>query len=87
VFKTLVEETLPNYNPNDKKIPFSPLLLKMDSEMVKVLEQMGVIYEDKDKESEERYYMLEIFREGLGFSISGARPRVLALKRKILGNL
>jgi MinD-like ATPase involved in chromosome partitioning or flagellar assembly len=87
VFKTWVEETLPSYNPNDKKIPFSPRLLEINSEMVQVLEQMGVIYEDKDKKSEERYYMPEIFREGLGFSIGGARPRVLALKRKTLGNL
>jgi hypothetical protein len=32
--------------------------------MVQVLEQMGVIYEDKDKDSAERYYMPETFREG-----------------------
>ncbi len=37
------------------------------------------------KEGTERFYMPGIFREGLGFSGTGARPRVLALKRKVLG--
>ena len=50
-----------------------------------MLEEMGVIYEDKEKEDTERFYMPEIFREGLSFSGTGARPRVLALKRKVLG--
>ncbi|BBD53579.1 hypothetical protein [Planktothrix agardhii] len=44
-----------------------------------------MIYEDKEKEDIARFYMPEIFREGLGFSGKGARPRVLALKRKVLG--
>ena len=46
---------------------------------------MGVIYEDKEKEELERFYMPEIFREGLGFSGKGARPRVIALQQKVLG--
>jgi MinD-like ATPase involved in chromosome partitioning or flagellar assembly len=87
IFKKWVDEVLPKYNPSDKKIPFSREQFEMDNDTVKVLDQMGVIYEDKDKDTAERYYMPEIFREGLGFSSKGARPRVLALKRKILGNL
>lgn len=87
VFKTWVDQILPNYNASDKKIPFAREQFNMDIDTLRILEQMGVIYEDKDKESSERYYMPEIFREGLGFSSKGARPRVLALKRKILGNL
>lgn len=70
---------------SDKKIPFSLEQFKLDATTVNILEQMGVIYEDKDKEDAVRYYMPEIFREGLGFSSQGARPRVLALKRKVLG--
>jgi hypothetical protein len=83
IFKSWVQKSLPTYS--DKKIPFSLEQFNLDSDTVNVLEQMGVIYEDKDKEDAVRYYMPEIFREGLGFSSQGARPRVLALKRKVLG--
>ena len=82
IFKSWAE-SLPQYS--DKKIPFSLEQFNLDADTVNVLEQMGVIYEDKDKEDAVRYYMPEIFREGLGFSSQGARPRVLALKRKVLG--
>lgn len=85
IFKIWVQERLHEYS--DKKIPFSleQFNLDVDATTVNILEQMGVIYEDKDKEDAVRYYMPEIFREGLGFSSQGARPRVLALKRKVLG--
>jgi hypothetical protein len=83
IFKSWVEESLHKYS--DRKIPFSLEQFNLDGTQVNVLEQMGVIYEDKDKEDAVRYYMPEIFREGLGFSSQGARPRVLALKRKVLG--
>jgi MinD-like ATPase involved in chromosome partitioning or flagellar assembly len=83
IFKIWVQERLHEYS--DKKIPFSLEQFNLDATTVNILEQMGVIYEDKDKEDAVRYYMPEIFREGLGFSSQGARPRVLALKRKVLG--
>ena len=57
----------------------------MDQKTVILLEEMGVIYEDKQKDEIKRFYMPEIFREGLGFSGQGARPRIVALKRRILG--
>ncbi|MEC4816059.1 MAG: hypothetical protein SAK29_22725 [Scytonema sp. PMC 1069.18] len=57
----------------------------MNQQTVRMLEEMGVIYEDKDKQEAARFYMPEIFREGLGFSGKGARPRILVLKRKVLG--
>ncbi|GDZ94416.1 hypothetical protein PA905_23710 [Planktothrix agardhii CCAP 1459/11A] len=66
-------------------IPFSVEQFGMEPKIVRILEDMGVIYEDKEKEDIARFYMPEIFREGLGFSGTGARPRVLALKRKVLG--
>ncbi|WP_375509545.1 ParA family protein [uncultured Nostoc sp.] len=84
-FKTWVEEILPKYPPSERKIPFDVEQFEMDQPTVRMLEEMGVIYEDKEKDSEARFYMPEIFREGLGFSGTGARPRILVLKRKVLG--
>ena len=84
-FKTWVEEILPKYAPSERKIPFGVEQFEMDQPTVRMLEEMGVIYEDKEKDSEARFYMPEIFREGLGFSGTGARPRILVLKRKVLG--
>lgn len=84
-FKTWVEETLPNYSPSERKIPFAAEQFVMGQPTVRMLEEMGVIYEDKEKDNEARFYMPEIFREGLGFSGTGARPRILVLKRKVLG--
>ncbi len=84
-FKKWVEDTLPKYSPAERRIPFAVEKFEMDQQTVRLLEEIGVIYEDKEKEEIERFYMPEIFREGLGFSGTGARPRILALKRKILG--
>ena len=80
-----LEDTLPKYSPAERRIPFAVEKFEMDQQTVRLLEEIGVIYEDKEKEEIERFYMPEIFREGLGFSGTGARPRILALKRKILG--
>lgn len=88
VFKTWVEEKLKNYNPSDKKIPFAVEQFNMEQQTVRMLEEMGVIYEDKEQEDMDRFYMPEIFREGLGFSLGKvARPRVMVLKRKALGKI
>jgi hypothetical protein len=57
----------------------------MGQKTVILLEDMGVIYEDKQKDEIKRFYMPEIFREGLGFSGKGARPKIVALKRRVLG--
>ncbi len=82
-FKTWVEEAR---SYPDRKIPFTLEQLKMDQAVVSTLEDMGVIYEDRAKEGASRFYMPEIFRAGLDFSLDkGARPRVLVLKRKALG--
>jgi hypothetical protein len=85
-FKRWFDETLPKYPRSDLKIPFAVEQFDMDQQTVGMLQEMGVIYEDKEKEDEARFYMPEIFREGLGFSLGQrARPRVLVLKRKALG--
>jgi hypothetical protein len=84
-FKTWVEDTLPKYPATQKIIPFAVEDFAMDQKTVILLEEMGVIYEDKQKDEIKRFYMPEIFREGLGFSGQGARPRIVALKRRVLG--
>ncbi len=84
-FKTWVEDILPKYLPAERRIPFAVEQFEMDQQTVRMLEEMGVIYEDKEKDDEARFYMPEIFREGLGFSGKGARPRIVVLKRKVLG--
>lgn len=85
LFKRWVEDTLQLHPPAQRRIPFDVQQFNMEPQTVRTLEEMGVIYEDKEKEDSARFYMPEIFREGLDFSAKGARPRVLALKRKILG--
>ena len=84
-FKTWVEDTLPKYPATQRIIPFAVEEFDMDQKTVTLLEEMGVIYEDKEKDEIKRFYMPEIFREGLGFSGKGARPKIVALKRRVLG--
>ncbi|WP_018085233.1 KGGVGR-motif variant AAA ATPase [Desulfurispora thermophila] len=63
-----------------KKVPFSVDRLKLSLQEIDLLEAAGVIQEVGD-----RYYIHEIFRRGLGFELErGARPKVLALKKKHL---
>lgn len=62
---------------SDRQIPFSGIELGLSAEDLRTLVDNGVIIQ-----SEEKYYMSEIYRRGLGFSYTqGARPRVLALAR------
>ncbi|SMC87261.1 MinD-like ATPase involved in chromosome partitioning or flagellar assembly [Desulfocicer vacuolatum DSM 3385] len=65
-------------------IPFSKSLLPEDS---RELKKLGVVYEDISDSGEEfRFYIPEIYRLGLGFKFkSGARPKVLSIKRKAVG--
>ena len=81
-FKTWVEAILPKYPSPARRIPFAVEQFDMDQLTVRMLEDMGVIYEDKEKDDTERFYMPGIFLEGLGFSGKGARLRILALKRR-----
>lgn len=86
-FREWVEGITSDYQGSELRIPFDPKKLPIDSETLSTLTDMGVIYEDTGKSDPERFYMPEIFRTGLGFSLNkGARPRVLILKRKALGS-
>jgi cellulose biosynthesis protein BcsQ len=79
-----IEERYPD--ANNRSVPFTSEELDLDRSTIKMLEDMGVIYEDRDKDDITRYYMPEIFRAGLKFKLeSGKRPRVLVLKRKSVG--
>jgi cellulose biosynthesis protein BcsQ len=84
-FKRWVAE-VSKISQQSKQVPFSVEDLNINQPTLTMLEDMGVIYEDRDRSDRARFYMPEIFRAGLGFSLAnGARPRVLVLKRKALG--
>ena len=85
-FKKWVGKIETEYAQDQKHIPFTVEDFNLDQVTIRMLEDMGVIYEDRAKDDIARYYMPEIFRTGLKFSLGkGARPRVLVLKRKALG--
>lgn len=85
-FKKWVDRVEAEYTQEQKRIPFTSEDLGLDQSTTRLLEDMGVIYEDRAKDDIARYYMPEIFRAGLNFTLeNGKRPRVLVLKRKALG--
>lgn len=69
------------------RVPFSAEQAGLDPKMLQSLKDLGVIYEDTDsKHGEERLYVPEIYRHGLGFETSAAgRPRTQALLKKNIG--
>ena len=80
---------LQTINPEDRKVPFSAAEVKLTPELLTALKELGVIYEDIDRQQEEnRFYLPEIYRWGLNFqSIAVGRPRVQALLKRNLGGL
>ncbi|MGG4053700.1 hypothetical protein ABEW79_18880 [Delftia tsuruhatensis] len=71
-----------------KKIPFVAEDLGLDGRLRQALQEIGVVYEDVEKEAADRLYVPEIYRHGLGLgSGAGARPRVQALLQRALGAL
>ncbi len=85
-FKKWVYKVENEYTEKQKQLPFTTEDLNLDRSTIIMLEDMGVIYEDRAKDDSSSYYMPEIFRAGLKFTLAkGARPRVLVLKRKALG--
>ncbi|MEG4862434.1 MULTISPECIES: KGGVGR-motif variant AAA ATPase [unclassified Microcoleus] len=62
----------------NRKIPFIRDTIQLSLEEMKILEDNGVVIREKDE-----YYMPEIFRWGLGFSLTAAgRPKVIARARR-----
>ncbi|EGK89383.1 ParA family protein [Microcoleus vaginatus PCC 9802] len=69
---------LRNLPKEKRKIPFTRDMIELSVEEMKILEDNGVVIRENDE-----YYMPEIFRWGLDFSMTaGGRPRILALARR-----
>ncbi len=88
--KTLYDwrTSLESISPDVKKVPFNPLEVGLDLVLLNSLKELGIIYEDTDQISEDRYFLPEIYRWGLKFtSMGGGRPRVQALLKRNLGGL
>lgn len=63
-----------------KTVPFNASSVGLNADMSKALQELGVVFEDKKKEAEDRFYLPESYRTGLGFQLTAtARPKVLAL--------
>jgi hypothetical protein len=71
------------------KVPFSKEEVKLDNSLLVLLQEIGVIYEDLDGNlGEQRLFLPEIYREGLGFETSATgRPRTQALLKKNIGSI
>ncbi len=66
----------------NKKIPFTREEIALSLDEMKILEDNGVVIRQEDE-----YYMPEIFRFGLDFTMkAGARPKVLSLARRVRQN-
>jgi hypothetical protein len=75
-----VFDTLRNLPGSSKSIPFAREQVSLTVDDMGMLEANGVVVAE-----EGRYYMPEVFRNGLGFRLpKGARPKVLALARRRL---
>ncbi|WP_243050591.1 hypothetical protein [Dyella sp. RRB7] len=74
---------------HDLKVPFSQEQAQLDANLLGLLKEIGVIYEDVDGNlNEERLFLPEIYRYGLGFATSAAgRPRTQALLKKNIGSI
>lgn len=73
----------------NRKVPFSANTMLLSPELLNSLQEIGIIYEDLDGDlGEERLFLPEIYRSGLGFETStGGRPRMQALLKKNLGSI
>ena len=83
------QEILEKTSAEFKKVPFSATAVGLSNERLAILRELGIVYEDVDQLDEEnRFYLPEIYRWGLGFqSSAGGRPRVQALLKRNLGRM
>jgi len=83
-------DKLAKIDNNQKSSPFNDQQMELTPESAKALQELGVIFEDRDKINEEkRFYLPEIYRTGLNFESNSARgrPRVLTLLQRNSVNL
>lgn len=76
-------------NTESRRVPFSASAMQLNPELLKKLQEIGIIYEDIDGNlGEERLFLPEIYRSGLQFETSmTGRPRMQALLKKTLGRM
>ena len=75
-------------NITDRQIPFSAASMHLQPSELAALSELGVIYEDLDtKLGDQRLFLPEIYRKGLGFDSSSGRPKIQALLKKNLGSM
>ena len=77
-------ERLNNVDAAYKHIPFTASDVNLNPQQLSQLKELGIIYQDDKLEpGEERLFLPEIYREGLGFITSASgRPRIQALLKK-----
>lgn len=82
-------EVMTQQHIRNLKVPFSTAQAGLSSELLAALQELGVVYEDLDGNlGEERLFLPEIYRSGLGFDTSAAgRPRMQALLKKNIGTI
>jgi cellulose biosynthesis protein BcsQ len=80
-------ELMEQHNIRNLRVPFSHDQAKLNPTLFGSLQEIGVIYEDVDGNlGDERLFLPEIYRYGLGFDTSAAgRPRTQALLKKNIG--
>lgn len=82
-------ELMEQQGVHNLRVPFSLEQAQLNSSLLGALQEIGVIYEDVDGNlGEERLFLPEIYRYGLGFDTSAAgRPRTQALLKKNIGSI
>lgn len=82
-------EAMEHQNIRNLRVPFSAAQAGLDSSLLAALQALGVIYEDLDGNfGEDRLFLPEIYRSGLGFETSATgRPRMQALLKKNIGSI
>lgn len=80
---------LESIRPEAKTVPFGMEAVNLDTTVLRNLQDLGVIYENKDQAmTSERYYLPEIYRIGMGFTpLAAGRPKILAFLKRNLGSL
>lgn len=82
-------EVMTQQHIQNLRVPFSAAQAGLDSSLLASLQDLGVIYEDLDGNlGDERLFLPEIYRSGLGIETSAAgRPRMQALLKKNIGSI
>ncbi|QJQ97782.1 ParA family protein [Halomonas sp. PGE1] len=82
-------EIMEQQDVRNLRVPFSREQALLDPDLLSSLQEIGVIYEDVGGSlGEERLFLPEIYRYGLGFNTSAAgRPRTQALLKKNIGSI